>query len=587
MKYPKEYLNEIKLRLKVSSVVSKQVNLKKRGKEFIGLSPFKNEKTPSFTVNDEKGFYHCFSSGEHGNIFDFLMKTRSLGFGEVVKILALEAGMPVYKFSKGDAKKEERLKKYTELLKSHLNRYHDLIFDNENKFALTYLFKRGLSEELIKKFKIGYVPKNDVLFEQLSKNFSKEDLFSTGIYYELDNKSKIINRFNSRIIFPIFNLSGEPIAFGGRAIQKNKLAKYINSPETEFYKKGNVLFNLDKIKNLRSKTKSVIIVEGYMDVLGLFSKGIFNVISNSGTSLTENQIKLTWKFFEEPTICFDGDDSGKKAALRAAENHFQYITETNKLFFLELPKGNDPDDYIKRYGKEKFLDLLKQRKSIEDYIWDQHVINYDLNSPFEVSKFEKKIKSMCFSINDEVLKKYIFSHFLFKLKKITKSEKNVTNKNDFKILKETSKVKRKKNLFTKEEIKEFDLLYIMLNYSSLLKDKISRLNKISFSSQSNHLLKNKILQTYELSDNKESIKNKINKNLSDEIKLVEENTNLNIILSEKTLSQIDEIFNEVIKEYKKVQSMKKIESYEKDLINNFDEKSYNEFLKLKNQIISE
>ena len=194
---------------------------------------------------------------------------------------------------------------------------------------------------------------------------------------------------------------------------------------------------------------------------------------------------------------------------------------------------------------------------------------------------------MCFSINDEVLKKYIFSHFLFKLKKITKSEKNVTNKNDFKILKETSKVKRKKNLFTKEEIKEFDLLYIMLNYSSLLKDKISRLNKISFSSQSNHLLKNKILQTYELSDNKESIKNKINKNLSDEIKLVEENTNLNIILSEKTLSQIDEIFNEVIKEYKKVQSMKKIESYEKDLINNFDEKSYNEFLKLKNQIISE
>jgi DNA primase (bacterial type) len=237
MKYPKEYLDEIRLRLKVSQVVGKHVQLKKRGKEFIGLSPFKNEKTPSFTVNDEKGFYHCFSTGEHGNIFDFLMKTRSLKFGEAVKTLAIEAGMQIYKFTKFDKDKEEKYNKYKKIIGDYCEYFQNQLFDNKNSFALNYLKERKLSEEIIKKFKLGYVSNNN-FFDELKKNYTIEDIKSTGLYYFVEKNQKYIDRFKNRIIFPISNLSGDVIAFGGRIINNDKLAKYINSPETEFYKKS-------------------------------------------------------------------------------------------------------------------------------------------------------------------------------------------------------------------------------------------------------------------------------------------------------------------------------------------------------------
>ena len=253
MKYPKEYLNEIKLRLKVSQVVGKSVQLKKRGKEFIGLSPFKNEKSPSFTVSDEKEFYHCFSTGEHGNIFDFLMKTKSMGFGEAVKTLAAEAGMQPFRFSKFDEVKEKKFQTYKNIFKDYL-----FFFQNElqkNKEALDYLKKRGLDKKEIKNFNLGYVPWKNSFYEDLTKKYSEEDLNLTGLYYKNDKTGKFIDRFNSRIIFPINNLNGDTIALGGRIIKESKLAKYINSPETEFYKKGRMVFNLDKAKKFRSVVK--------------------------------------------------------------------------------------------------------------------------------------------------------------------------------------------------------------------------------------------------------------------------------------------------------------------------------------------
>ena len=355
MKYPKEYLDEIKLRLKVSQVVSKSVQLKKRGKEFIGLSPFKNEKSPSFTVNDEKEFYHCFSSGEHGNIFDFLMKTKSIGFGEAVKILAAEAGMQPYRFSNFDKKKDLRFQTYKNIYKEYSDYFYKELFNPNNKEALDYLKKRGLEKNTIEEFKLGYVPWKNNFYEDLLKKYSEEDINLTGLYYKHDKSGKYIDRFNSRIIFPVNNVTGDPIAFGGRIIKESKLAKYINSPETEFYKKGNMIFNLDKAKACRAETNEVIIVEGYMDVVSVYSTGIKNVIANSGTALTDRQINIIWKFFSNPIICLDGDQSGQNAASRIAEKLFPLINEENKIFFSVMPEGNDPDDYIKENGKEKFL----------------------------------------------------------------------------------------------------------------------------------------------------------------------------------------------------------------------------------------
>ena len=430
MKYPKEYLDEIKLRLKVSQVVGKSVQLKKRGKEFIGLSPFKNEKTPSFTVNDEKEFYHCFATGEHGNIFDFLMKTKSMGFGEVVRTLASEAGMQPYRFSNFDKKKDQRFQTYKNIFKDYSKFFNQQLFNPNNKEALEYLNKRGLKKEIIDEFQLGYVSWKNDFYDNLKKKYSEDEINLTGLYYKNDKTGKYIDRFNSRIIFPVNNITGDTIAFGGRIFKDSKLAKYINSPETEFYKKGNMIFNLDKAKNLRSKTDEVLIVEGYMDVVSVYSSGIKNVIANSGTAITERQISLIWKFFSNPIVCLDGDESGQKAALRIAEKLFSLINEKNKIYFSIMPKGKDPDDFVKLNGKSGFLKLLQEKEIIQTYIWNYHLNKIDLKSPYEISKFEKEIKKLAYTIQDETLKKYVLEDFLEKLSNLTPLQ-SLTKKTKF------------------------------------------------------------------------------------------------------------------------------------------------------------
>jgi len=306
MKYPKEYLDEIKTRLKVSTVVSKTVNLKKRGKEFVGLSPFKTEKTPSFTVNDEKEFYHCFATSEHGNIFDFVMKTQNLKFGEAVKSLANLAGMRPYTFSKQDEEREKNWQEYCSIYNQYVEFYHDEILKNEKSGnARDYLKKRNLSKEEVKTFKIGYVERNPNFYQKLNNEFSEKALIESGLFYLDEKKKTYIERFRDRIIFPINNISGQPIGLGGRTFQENNyLAKYINSPETPFFKKGSNLYNLNLARKLSNKIDHVYLVEGYMDVIGLSKNGIENVVANLGTSLTDKQILILNQFFDDIITVF-------------------------------------------------------------------------------------------------------------------------------------------------------------------------------------------------------------------------------------------------------------------------------------------
>ena len=594
MKYPKEYLDEIKLRLKVSQVVGKSVQLKKRGKEYIGLSPFKNEKTPSFTVNDDKEFYHCFSTGEHGNIFDFLMKTKSIGFGEAVRTLAAEAGMQPYRFSNFDKKKDLRFQIYKKILKEYSNFFHDQIFQKDNAEALEYVKKRGLNKDIIETFKLGFVPWKNNFYNELLKSYSEEELNLSGLFYKNDKTGKYIDRFNSRVIFPINNIAGETIAFGGRIIKDGKLAKYINSPETEFYKKGNVIYNLDKAKDDRSNTNEVIIVEGYMDVVSLSSFGIKNVVANSGTALTERQISLIWRFFSDPIICLDGDESGQTAAHRIAEKLFPYINEKNKIFFSIIPEGQDPDDFIKKNGKDVFLNFLKEKQIIQSFIWNLNLNNVNLNNPFEVSNFEKKIKKICYTIQDETLKKYVLEDFLEKINKLTPiqiSKKNYTYSKFKKIdnpqiLKETKILHQKRKDLSKIQIIEFSLLFIILNYFKIASQKIEELIDIKFISEKNQSLKNTIVDLISNGDENE-LNHKINsdfKNLANEIK---ENSNIQLITKDKTDQEVSFLFDELILDLKEQNNLRKIESLEKKLINNLDENSYSELIKLKSQLNGE
>ena len=592
MKYPKEYLDEIKLRLKVSQVVGKIVKLKKRGKEFIGLSPFKNEKSPSFTVNDEKEFYHCFSSGEHGNIFDFLMKTKSIGFGEAVKTLAAEAGMQPYRFSNFDKNKDLRFQTYKNIYKDYSNYFHQQIFNSSNKEAIEYLISRGLNKNIIEEFQLGYVPWQNNFYEELTKKYSEEEISLTGLYYKNDKSGKFIDRFNSRITFPVNNVSGDTVAFGGRIIRDGKLAKYINSPETEFYKKGNMIFNLDKAKDARSETNNVLIVEGYMDVVSVYSSGIKNVIANSGTALTERQIGLIWRFFSNPIICLDGDDSGQKAALRIAERLFPLINENNKIYFSIMPDGADPDDYIKQNGKDGLINLLKKKEIIQSFIWNFHLSKIDQNNPYEISKFEKEIKNLTYTIKDETLKKYVLEDFLEKIKKLTPiqtSRKNYNHfyfkkKKDYQILKETKILHQKRKNLSKIQIIEFSILFIILNYFNIALKKLEELSEIVFLTEKNESLKSLIITSLSEGSNAEDINLKINDRHEAIVKEINENSNIQIIIKNKTDQDVLILLEELIEEHKEQTNLRRIESLEQKLINNLDENSYSELLKLKSQL---
>ena len=592
MKYPKEYLDEIKQRLKVSQVVGKTVKLKKRGKEFIGLSPFSNEKTPSFTVNDEKGFYHCFSSAEHGNIFDFLMKIKNHKFGEAVRALAAEAGMEPYRFTKEDEEKEKRWKIYNGILEQYVNFCHEELISQKHPEVLNYLSNRKTTNKEIEFFKIGYASSQNNFFEKLKINFNEKEIALSGIYYFDENKKKYIDRFRNRIIFPVKNLNGSVFALGGRTLSKLALAKYINSPETEFFKKGNNLYNINSARNAKSKSEEAFIVEGYMDVINLHKYGIQNVVANLGTAMTERQLDLIWRFFKKPIICLDGDISGRKAALRAAEKLFPLMKSDYNIHFLTLPKNLDPDAYINQEGKESFLKFVENKKEIQNFIWDSYFKEVNKNDPHSLALFEKKIKGICYEVQDKTLGKYFLEDFKRKIKELTFSQN--FKKNNFSKFKraeiplqETKEVYKMIDKFDEKQLKEFSILFLVINNLDIFRKNIELISEINFSTDKMNELKTKLIN-YLLSE-KFFDKKKLEMKDFDEkfqgiIDIINNNAPVKIIHKNRSDQEIVLIFSEITSEIKKIELKKKIEFLENKVSSNLDENLYSELLSLRNQL---
>ncbi len=584
MKYPKEYLEEIKTRLKVSTVVSKTVNLKKRGKEFVGLSPFKTEKTPSFTVNDEKGFYHCFSTSEHGNIFDFIMKTQNLRFGEAVKYLANLAGMQPYTFTKKDEERENQWKEYSEIFKIYVDFCHNELLKNNNlTFVKEYLKKRNLTKEEVVKFKIGFVQPNNSFVNELEIKFTQKSLLETGLFY-LDEKRKVlIERFRDRVIFPINSITGYPIALGGRTIKENKnFAKYINSPETPFFRKGSNLYNLDFARKFSNKIDYIYLVEGYMDVVSLSNKKIYNTVANLGTSLTEKQMSILNQFYDDIVICFDGDESGYKAALRAAENLIKELKPEKNISFLFLPDKEDPDTFVNKHGKDYFVNFTKNNKVLINNFIFQHYKNKTDNNPSSLAIFEKTVRSVANSIKDEFIKKYVLEDYLEKINNLTPNtnERKYKFKPKAKSLKSTQKFFNETKDISYIEIKEYSFLYIVLNNLSLLKENLNLIqnvklftleNKLIFESILEKLFKEKDLTLEKLFlDN--SIIEKITKFASIKyvVNKIEEN-------EEKKM----ELLLEIIRDIKNHELEIRIEELESKFSKDFNESTFNEIKELK------
>ena len=587
MKYPKEYLDEIKTRLKVSTVVSKSVALKKRGKEYVGLSPFKTEKTPSFTVNDEKEFYHCFATSEHGNIFDFVMKTQNFKFGEAVKHLAQLAGMQTYTFSKQDEEREKKWKEYLSLYSQYVDFYHDELLKNETySDARDYLKNRSLGKEEVKKFKIGYIEKNPNFFDKIKNNFSEQALVESGLFY-LDEKKKIyVERFRGRLIFPINNISGQPFALGGRIIEKlDYLAKYINSPETPFFKKGSNLYNLDLARKLSNKIDHIYLVEGYMDVVGLSKNGIENVVANLGTSLTDKQILILNQFFDDIIICFDGDESGYKAALRAAENSIKELKPEKQISFLFLPDGEDPDSYANKNGKQNFIDFTKQSKiSIHQFIFN-HYKSQTSNDPSSMAIFEKKLRSVAATIKDDYIKKYVLEFFLEKISSLT-PHSNVGKKQFYvkkvKSLDSTKKHFNESKLISGVEIKEFSLLYLIMNNLDIIQENIHLIEDIKLFSAENKIIFESLLSKLK-SGEKLTLEN-----LSLDTQIIEKIfkfASIKHILNNNKDDQnkMFELLDEISKDLKNYDLEFRIEQLESKFSKDLSESTFDEIRELKKQ----
>ena len=583
MKYPKEYLDEIKTRLKVSTVVAKYVSLKKRGKEYVGLSPFKNEKTPSFTVNDEKEFYHCFATSEHGNIFDFVMKTQNLKFGEAVKHLAQLAGMQPYMFSKQDEEREKKWKEYIAIYTKYVDFYHNELLKNDNHSnARDYLKNRSLSKLEVKKFKIGYIEKKSNFFDKLKKEFNEKSLIESGLFY-LDEKKKVyVERFRGRLIFPINNIAGQPIALGGRIIENlDYLAKYINSPETPFFKKGSNLYNLDLARKISNKLDHVYLVEGYMDVVGLTKNGIENVVANLGTSLTDRQILNLNQFFDDIIICFDGDESGYKAAVRAAENSIKELKPEKQISFLFLPDSEDPDSYVNKHGKDYFFDFTKQNKiSIHQFIFS-HYKKQTENNPSSMAIFEKKLRSIANTIKDNFIRKYVLEFFLEKIAELTPHSNQNTKKfyvKKTKSLEVTKKYFNESQSLTGVELKEFSLLYLIMNNLKLLQSNIYLIENIKLFTEVNRQIFESILEKLKSDDqiNLEGLN--LDRQLLDKINKF---APIKHILKNKSGddAEIIELLNDAIRDLKGYDLELRIQELESKFSKDLSETTFNELQK--------
>ena len=580
MKYPKSYIEEIKNRLKVSDVVRLKVNLKKRGKEFIGLSPFKNEKTPSFTVNDDKGFYHCFSTGEHGNIFDFIMKLDNLGFGEAIKTLAQRAGMQPYHFTKEDEVREKESQKIQKLFEIFFSICHlDLQSEYKNSH-LKYLLDRGLSVDTINYFKIGFCEDSKKIKDKLfQNNFTANELIKSGMYYKKDGSDELVCRFRNRIIFPILNYFNQYIGCGGRSVLKKALAKYINSPETDFFKKGFNLYNLNNSKKETTDTDKLVLVEGYMDVVSLYNKGVKNVAATLGTAITTSQINLAWKNFDKIILCFDGDQSGLDASYRAAERVLKILKPGKDIYFAKIPNSQDPDDFINQFGQNGFYSLLNQSSDLSEIIFNYHAVNVDRSKASEIALLEKKLFQLADEMDDQISKKYIKNSFKNKIfVNLIKNKKNTfSNQGE---LKQASL----RLMLTKEEIIELSLLNLILNYPNFSENKIEDLSAIEFSFKDNKNFLSELISslTNENIRSKDNLVKKLQINHEGILKKISMYANNKSVISNLNEGSFDSFFEDYFAEINLCKKNKELLSLESELVKNPNEDMYNRYISLKN-----
>jgi DNA primase len=408
MRFPPQFLDELRARLPVSEVVGRRVKLKKAGREWKGLSPFQQEKTPSFTVNDQKQFYHDFSTGKHGNIFDFVMETEGVSFVEAVERLASMAGLPIPAATPDAARHEQRRKTLHDVMEMAATFFADTLASRHGARARGYLADRGITPQTQLQFRLGYAPGDRfALKEHLgAAGIPVADMVEAGLLIGGDDIPVPYDRFRDRVMFPITDLRGRVIAFGGRALEKDVPAKYLNSPETPLFHKGDNLYNGARARQAAHDGASVVVVEGYVDVIAMVGAGFPAAVAPLGTALTENQLALIWKMADEPVLCFDGDRAGQKAAWRAADLALPLLAPGKSLRFAMLPDGQDPDDLARSGGRGAIEEVIASARGLADVIWSREIEGGSFATPERRAALEARIHDLTGAIGHEVVRKY-------------------------------------------------------------------------------------------------------------------------------------------------------------------------------------
>lgn len=403
-----KFLDELRSRLSIADIIGQKVKLTKRGREYLGLCPFHHEKTPSFTINESKGFYHCFGCGAHGDIVRFLMESEGLPFIEAVKKLASQAGMQMPEFSKESQEQSQKRKSLYEIMDMAAAFFEKNLRMPIGANGLRYFKeKRGLSEEVLQKFRLGYAPNNNGLKALLlSKGISEQDMVELGLIAVPEDKSRSSHDFfRDRVMIPIMDKQGNVIAFGGR-IMDNSQPKYLNSPETPIFNKRRILYNMTHAREAAYQAKRLIICEGYMDVIALDSFGFNYAVAPLGTALTEEQVLEAWKVCPTPTLCFDGDGAGIKAAIRSIDRILPILRAGYSVNYIFLKEKKDPDELLHTLGPQVFEQYLQRAKPLVDILWHKCKMNKDTETPEQKALIEKETYEEVNKIKDPQIRSY-------------------------------------------------------------------------------------------------------------------------------------------------------------------------------------
>jgi len=426
MRFPPSFIERLRSHFLMSEVVGKRIALKKMGREWKACCPFHNEKSPSFTVNDDKGFYHCFGCGAHGDAIEFIRKHERLSYPEAIETLARDAGIPLPEVSPETIRRIEAYKVQQDVVEVACVWFEKQLHSARHVDALAYVEKRGLRPETVRQFRLGYAPDERTALHQylLEAGHSLQQQMEAGLVSKTED-GKIYDRFRGRLMFPIRNGAGKVIAFGGRLLNNNNknVAKYLNSPETDLFKKGEVLFNLDLAKKSARDKNTVVVMEGYMDVVSTAQAGIDYAVASLGTAVTPEHLRVLWQLSKEPIFCLDGDTAGQRAMLRAAEIALPLITPGHSLRFAVLPKGEDPDTYIQKHGKESFEKLLQHSKRLSQVLWETLAPQYKLSLAEGRAGLEGAFKKLANNITDATVKQHFISYFKKQLWDATSSKK--------------------------------------------------------------------------------------------------------------------------------------------------------------------